>query len=530
MPPLVALNEDVLRYLFDILEPPDARRASCASRAMHILARPCSLSEVDLGSYSWPSRNGKSVMDVVGYLLAPEPFLLQPRLTYLTKLFLPRIRFRVFIGEEEIRQALDLALVELLSQAVFIRTLEVPNVARYVHRESRIFDAIPRLQHLTTLILSDVVPGALSQLRPSLHLLSSLRSLHLFLHNNTFPNSFLSPAGDSIYHFINSLSRLRRLSHLLLRGDPSCYSQALDRSELRPLEPLPFLRHLELVAWQPVWVPPCPQLEHLSLRDLYDTDVLVVQPFPTLRVIDFEFDESEEGVFPTISKEISIRHVDHLRIQGPIAVDTKLRSEATDEFRLDLFLDRIQSISAFSMGTVYYWHDVEDQVAPDAVLACAVSLGIRSLHVTSLAPEVQSASAFGILLSCLPVSLSTIPLLHLGITLAPTWFSWTEDASEDTDVPPPVQTTYDTLPRALVDSIPTLRVLKIEIKRPREGEGAVRMRWQRWWWIERMGERAEMVELWREDGERACELIEDRGFDREKSLDGFLTPKRVYQP
>ncbi|KAH9939397.1 uncharacterized protein BXZ73DRAFT_99601 [Epithele typhae] len=63
-----------------------------------------------------------------------------------------------------------------------------------------------------------------------------------------------------------------------------------------------------------------------------------------------------------------------------------------------------------------------------------------------------------------------------------------------------------------------LRQIASELPRP-----------ERWWWVERTGGSAEMVEIWREDGEEARDIIEDRDFNRETGLDGFFSRKRVYE-
>ncbi|KAH9939398.1 uncharacterized protein BXZ73DRAFT_76096 [Epithele typhae] len=77
------------------------------------------------------------------------------------------------------------------------------------------------------------------------------------------------------------------------------------------------------------------------------------------------------------------------------------------------------------------------------------------------------------------------------------------------------------------------KALKAQLKL-RQMVASASMRAQRWWWIERSGGeglgRPEMVEIWREDGERACEIIEARDFKSDTSLNGFFSEKCVYEP
>ncbi|KAH9919750.1 uncharacterized protein BXZ73DRAFT_104854 [Epithele typhae] len=52
---------------------------------------------------------------------------------------------------------------------------------------------------------------------------------------------------------------------------------------------------------------------------------------------------------------------------------------------------------------------------------------------------------------------------------------------------------------------------------------------KRWWWVEGKGAARRPVEIWREDGERARDMIKRADFDPEKGLDGFYSDKCRYE-
>ncbi|KAH9939326.1 uncharacterized protein BXZ73DRAFT_99528 [Epithele typhae] len=181
-------------------------------------------------------------------------------------------------------------------------------------------------------------------------------------------------------------------------------------------------------------------------------------------------------------------------------------------------------------------------------------LRLRSLDLTirgHAPPDDHEPIVPGVLCT----ALAGLPLVHLAV----------EECAHCTDAGFPVSHAAELAriqrllgaPRALVDALPTVRVLQVrgacpavlprtaeEVGEQGEGEAAALMelrrmekaevrRWERWWWAEdtlgTAGERA-LVELWREDGERAREIVEGDDFDAKTSFDGFMLPKRIYRP
>ncbi|KAH9939322.1 uncharacterized protein BXZ73DRAFT_99522 [Epithele typhae] len=184
----------------------------------------------------------------------------------------------------------------------------------------------------------------------------------------------------------------------------------------------------------------------------------------------------------------------------------------------------------------------------------AAPLRLRSLDLT-IGGHAPPADHEPIVPGVLCTALAGLPLVHLAIEERPHYARAGSPMSLAVELGR-VRRLLGA-PCALVDALPTVRVVQVrgacpalprrakdqEVGEQDEAAALAALRGmekedlrrrERWWWAEDAlgsagGERA-MVELWREDGERAREIVEGDDFDAKTSFDGFMLPKRIYRP
>ncbi|KAH9939324.1 uncharacterized protein BXZ73DRAFT_76037 [Epithele typhae] len=510
----------------------------------------------------------------------------------------------------------------LLQRDQVLNTVRASNIRRlfveYPHDDTIDFTAhiLPLIQHSAARLRSLGVvtsdPDGFEgdpRLLATITAMPQLTSLHLsldptlFSRLSHFPSDTIietlvlvfSDPGDSLGHltfstFVTALARFPRLRDLNVGPLDLLLGRAVDPIAPPGLVPLQNLVSLSLEGHSAVALPLCPLCPRLSsLRcDGGQLDL------PTLAS---ELDPYTGPRWPAIrSLSLSVPGGAPLLAHWPVArrvasgsagvVRVRIESWSADARTFDAESDVVETLGlpqllaatkpvALVLDVVPSTAPAPASTAPQVfpertwrAIAGAPALRLRSLDLTirgHAPPDGQEPIVPGVLRT----ALAGLPLVHLAV----------QECAHYTDAGFPVSHAAELrrirrllgAPRALVDAIPTVRILQVrgacpavlprtakEVGEQDEGEAAAlaelrRMekeevqRWERWWWAENAlgaaGNERALVELWREDGERARDIVEGDDFDAKTSFDGvgsvltgavgvvgFMLPKRIYRP
>ncbi|KAH9922353.1 uncharacterized protein BXZ73DRAFT_79747 [Epithele typhae] len=265
----------------------------------------------------------------------------------------------------------------------------------------------------------------------------------------------------------------------------------------------------------PLFLPPCPNLIHLSAHCQNNTQVLAVHPWPHLQKFTYSCDKDAEGVIADFYNSSGITTIHHIQFEGYHYFPTQENYQGNSPPYHLLNFEHTPSLVAVSFSKMIWAQDIDGPT--DCYLERAEQRRIRSLEIHNLQPEkvattLASTDSFANLLVTVPKNLSNIPLLYLRVALNLDWF-------ESGHIPACIE-----LAEALAQRIPTLRVINVEFLNQFPEDG---LRWNRWWWVQRNNEIVKLVEMWREDGLEVAEMIKSQDFGEER-LNGFLTPSRTY--
>ncbi|KAH9925667.1 uncharacterized protein BXZ73DRAFT_103200 [Epithele typhae] len=551
---LLSLNDDVLFEIFSLLDRNEALAMSCTSKRAYRLA----ISHVFTRLRWSRAMHGSTVPDpgdpsearaLWDYMRAPEP-LSQ----------VPRVRHVHHFATVSNQQADAPLLLELLSHASNLRTIELWNFHHFVDEDTegltRAIRAMPYLKQACLVFIASEMISIL----PAMFSSSNIASLMLeFADSENKPDLTLELSA-----FISVLVSIPSVETLTLIFD--CVS-VLSNTIGLPDANLPSIRHFSLVGTSAVAasvVPRCSNLRTLSLW-LYDEQM-------------FSFGADDR--WPAELKELSIEsqiiitedtarrmgRVNYLSVGdawsplcSPGVLDFLPLLKATRPFALKLQTDPVLA------EPEHVWRSL-----------CSAVPHLRSLEII-----VDSCQVRDYVDSLLP-ALQAPSLLHLTLHFPPARHTWSAENMAEVDTRRATEVrrveALLPLPPRLVAAAPSLRLLALRACLPGScnfdspqaraervpGLGAefaaelaredeVERRWgptservrpalrrlrelraevprdDRWWWVEGEGAARGPVEIWREDGERARALIERADFDAARSLDGFYSAKCRYE-
>ncbi|KAH9939403.1 uncharacterized protein BXZ73DRAFT_76101 [Epithele typhae] len=387
---------------------------------------------------------------------------------------------------------------------------------------------------------------------PPLALAHTLHSLDL-----TFPSGWLIEHREHVARIVTRLQAFPALRTLCLRIDATIAFQEKSALHLPPSYPratLPNIRNLTILSWSPQPVPECPHVEELTLgrSELYWQSAAGLRWSP-LHALTILYDDDYD--WPTRRGASCIKRASRLWFNSSRPNECGIEQYEHDTGKL--YWEELPGLSTFLFSCTLLWfldlsgvqtgRNPEGFTDNETALA-RVAARLRSLHIDvhpSALLKDASWDTFAVL--------AAAPLVHLTLVLAP------RDHKSDAEVPSSwaaeelarVRVARE-IPRRLAESIATLRVLQVGDAMPHaawlppqkvqraddEDDGSDEswrsclremaemevVRRRRWWWIERKDGSAAMTEMWREDGERARDLVEEDGFDRATGLDGRKIP------
>ncbi|KAH9934456.1 uncharacterized protein BXZ73DRAFT_100647 [Epithele typhae] len=339
-----------------------------------------------------------------------------------------------------------------------------------------------------------------------------------------------------------ALEDLTRLHTLKLQGvEPGVH-------EIRPEETLHALQHISITSdFGPVsaldLVPRCPNLTTLSYDSTHPCTHFSYPnkaPWPPLRELHLGSDT--HVLLPKMQPAPRIVSVHRLTINASTLSAAFLPAPS---HYLTALLRSTRPAALLVAGA--YTNDAKLSGDPAwAPVLRAEGTRLRSLE---LAATTLSAIEPAVLVS----AFVGLPLVYLGWTQT----GHAHPGRDCLPLEPARVRTAHTLSTLLVDALPALCVLKVGcmfsasvVEDAEDGELRERLslagdeapargelqefrgvqRGVRWWIVKRGGDGRKMVEVWREVGERAKEVVESDGFDPESSaLDEFFVPRNVYQ-
>ncbi|KAH9939340.1 uncharacterized protein BXZ73DRAFT_76051 [Epithele typhae] len=532
---LLDLHDDILFLIFSYLSGRNALHIClCAKRAYYI-----AIPQV----YAYIRKFPYTIADFAQWrnaLLSPEPISGKPRAS-----FLHSVDFMNSVNRDD-QPTVAAGLVQLFAQAKHMHSLCINSGSRQEQKLltlPQLWETLGTLQSLRSLELSLVGPVTMEMLN-SLPNASRIESLSL---DQQFAVRSKSRSYPPLTDVLSRFSRLHSLKLGLKEDripllDPSVTSTTV-RDHL-----LPSLRNLVIV--EPFssamidLIPLCPKLSYVSYMSASSKErpyreIVAGLPWPPLRdfksvmrseyrqppslppslpgpiprlIMDYPF----SNVVPSEEEEEVSEFIRSIRPGAPKAFDF-VRSVRPGALVLDV------ALSTHSDGTIRW----ADELRMDPPL--------RSLEMRFRAP--------GHHLTGLHAALRGLPLLFLGVHVVE------EDQGRWAPEPPKgavvthLEVALALDPRDFFSALPTLRVLGIgdgildpydggfgppfAVVDPKDADDP-RPRRTRWWWCTEGGR--EMSEIWREDAERARDIIERPGFDRERSLEVVETTDRNAKP
>ncbi|KAH9939400.1 uncharacterized protein BXZ73DRAFT_76098 [Epithele typhae] len=511
---LMSLDDDVLLCIFAYLDTEDAFRIAFTAKRPYILALPYSLADVNLTSALTGRTDGP-----------------------LSRLPVDSVLRRLAYAEWMIKHVTTVL-------PACLRSLAIPDFHHYRTHSPDLINRLADFTQLRTLVLSSILtmPTDNTPLPdlPPLALAHTLHSLDL-----AFPSKWVIEHREHVAHIVARLQAFPALRTLCLRSNSMVTPQETSALLLPPSSParatLPNIHNLTILRWSPQPVPECPHVEELTLDpgELHSQSIAGLQ-WPSIRSLTILY--HGEYDWPTR--------------RGASCIKRELPGLATLLFSCTLFwfldLSDIQTGRTPEPGR---FTDNETALA-------RVAARLRSLHIDVHHSNLVKDASWGTFVSAIPQVLAAAPLVHLTLVLVPrdhksdavVRSNWAADELAR------VRAARE-IPRRLAEAIATLRVLQVGDAMPHtawlpplqvrryygdkyddkyddkseeeEWERCVQemaameaVRRRRWWWIERRDSSAVMTEIWREDGERARDLVEEDGFDRATGLDGCRATTR----
>ncbi|KAH9913144.1 uncharacterized protein BXZ73DRAFT_107021 [Epithele typhae] len=550
---LLSLPNEILLTIFSLLGRSDALATSSTSRR----AYPLAISRVFTNVY-WHRNDEVDEEDaseahaLSRYMCAPEPFSQVPRVQHLRHFTLHHF---CDVDVPPLRK--------LLSQASNLRTIVIHNFEFFLDEDALLVEAIGAMHNLEQASLIDVGPETVAAL-PKMLSSRYLTSLTL-----EFDEMYVEPDGIDLSALVSGLASMQSLHTLalisyLVLTDPLRLPNAAQTI-------LPSIRHLSfsrLSQIVPGIITLCPNIISLSLQLYSQTDEPVVLPM------------ADEDRWPTGLKQLNVVSPALILSARRIGQVGSLAFGASSTPISDpgLFNDFLQLLSAVR-PTSLELHTAAAMVDRECVwdMLCGAAPWLRSLEIGIAPRECDVHEYMEPLLAALRSA--SLALVHLSLHFPPItrYFqaslsmaqadAWRTTEARRAEALRP-------LPLRLVEAVPTLRVLSLSSCFPRSDiaralarrtplapevtaelarEDAVERRWgptsefvgpalrrlqvlreevprdKRWWWVEGDGAARAPVEIWREAGERARELIGRADFDPARSLDGFYSAKCRYE-
>ncbi|KAH9910625.1 uncharacterized protein BXZ73DRAFT_108751 [Epithele typhae] len=548
--PLLSLNDDVLFEIFSLLDRTEALAMAYTSKRAYRLA----ISHA-FASLRWSRDTYGSVPDLgdssearalSDYMRAPEPLSQVPRVHYLhhfTTSFFERPDVPI--------------LHELLSHASNLRTIELWNFEYFIGEDeevlSRIIGAMRYLKQACLLFITFETISILQAMFAS----SNIASLTLELADSDYQTSGLAELVS------------------VLASIPSIHTCTVDFSYVpvllntfgTPDKSLPSIRHLSLTCSSAVaanFVTLCPNLFTLSLWLYGENPILSL---------------GADDQWPTNLNELVIRS------RAVVTKDTARRIGRVNSVSLGNSLASLSGIAVLNLLPLFEATQpftLKLQMDPVLTEPEHVWKSLRGAvpHLRSLEVTVARCKVRDYVDSLLP-ALHASSLVHLTLHFPPPTHSWSATSMARVDDQRATEVrrveALLSLPQRLVAAAPSLRLVALRSCLPAPSafdgpeahagrvpalstefaaelarEDNAERRWaptnefvrptlrrlrqlreevprdERWWWVEGEGATRRPVEIWREDGERARDLIQHADFDAARSLDGFYSARCRY--
>ncbi|KAH9939395.1 uncharacterized protein BXZ73DRAFT_99599 [Epithele typhae] len=521
------------------------------------------------------------------YLQGFDPILCRPRSSYIRHLSAPQLS-KYLRPRGSALEVIE-RVTTLLFQTLSLRSLTIPHFSTYWDQNLGFVERLADFKHIHTLVLPDV--RTLSE--PDMRLLPDLSpsSLAHTLCSLTVRFTLERDIGRQ-ERVARMVARLRnfpalRTLHLSIASGLSGHVPPLPPSNPRAI--LENIRDLTIHgAWRPQPVPDCPNINDLTLEvgELRSQSEAGFR-WPALRTLAIVYDGNLN--WPTRVDSSCITRASRLWFKpSPFLTedyDLGSRRETGKSFAKTL-----PGLSTVLFSCTLYWfyekaneyvdddddddnddngndnawetrrvdNDIWDpsRLSTNEAALAQVAARLRSLHLeVHHSAYLSHVAPWDTLMTALPNVLAAAPLVHLTLILVPRGHKVGVAVPNSCHELARVRAARE-IPRRLAEAIETLRVLQVGDAMPdttrlpphqvergdhkgemEEWERCVQemaamevVRRRRWWWIEREDGNAVMTEIWREDGERARDLVEDDGFDRATGLDGFFTSNCVYEP
>ncbi|KAH9906591.1 uncharacterized protein BXZ73DRAFT_110453 [Epithele typhae] len=546
---LLSLYDDVLLAIFSFLDRDDALAISSTSRHAYSLAISRVFANVcwdrDLGV---DDKDASEARALSRYMCAPEPFSQVPRIQHLRHFTLHHF---CDVDVPPLR--------EILSQAFNLSTIEIHIFEFFVHQDRLLVDAIGAMHNLEQARLIDVGPETVAAL-PEI-----LSSRHLTLLTLEFDEMYFESGDIDLAALVSGLSSMQSLHTLALVS-------YIIPSGIIPLCPNTITLSLQLNAKgeRPVTL-------SMADEDRWPTGLMRLDvPSPTFipwttagrigRVGTLAYGastpiSSPAGFYDSIQLLSAVR---------PTALELHTTPTMVDPGRVWNMLWRaapvlrsLEIVVAPGECDLRQYTVRHVLAAPPSPLFSPTTDPPRRTQEPLLAALRSKSFA----LVHLSLHFPPIPLYYHASGVAEV-DGWRATESRRVEALRP-------LPLRIVEAVPTLRVLSLssclpgstifdarcgrhedfdlEIMAELARENAIEQRWgptsefvspglrrlrelrveiprdERWWWVGGDGAARTPVEIWREAGERARELIERRDFDPATSLDGFYSAKYRYE-
>ncbi|KAH9921228.1 uncharacterized protein BXZ73DRAFT_104517 [Epithele typhae] len=541
MPPLLlSLNEDVLFLIFSLLKAPEALVVACCSKAAYRLAISQVFFDIHVKGRSPPIEDQPWSAKICSLLLSCEPVSQVPRVYYLR---------RFSLSFAPLPQEFAPLFTDFLFKAVNPQFLLIHRAERFIQRDSRFGEAIGALSRLEELALVGMKAVATTSL-PVMLLSQRLTDLHLEFGQDDLDLDFVIctlvslplldvlhlslPQSFSEFESTSKDLKLPQVHRLHLSCPPSAYYAVTARfSALVALDadlyfwcdgPVtgpaagsgwPALRKL-------TYVNPPPHVRVNSAGHMQNIRDFLVGPSSSVP----KFTPVLHAVRPIVVEfeTSAYRLLDHPSFWPDLCrAAPQLRSlrvtihPVADELHCMLpfvapMLDALSSISLLHLSLLLPF---PPRLSPSGmhIVTSVRKMELRRLNALRALPRLVITNA-----------LPSLLVLHIG-PYTPRLFTLSEvilNLSHGAQIRPKVLEALEAEERGITDACPELEQLR-KLKRE------MRVRDERWWWVgEGGGGGRTLDEMWREDGERACEIC-GSSFDATTSLEGFFTEKRRYQ-
>ncbi|KAH9919753.1 uncharacterized protein BXZ73DRAFT_104858 [Epithele typhae] len=563
---LLSLDDDVLLAIFSFLNSNAALSTASTSQRAYRLAISSFFADIYFGRrFDTDEQDGSESLGLSRYMRAPEPLSQVPRIRHLRHFIIGHVN------------EVDLPpLYGLLFEALNLRTIEIRNMEFFIDNDGLVTKAIGAMHHLEQADFAQCGPATVSAF-PELLSSQKLTSLTLYFDEDIvdLPTLFLG---------LSSAPGIRTLDIALIYlpiAPPMRPSHNFSLSSIR---------HLTLTSFPgpvPAYIVTlCPNIETLSLRLFSRDNTPATFSMSAEDRWPSQLKELSLPIRITIAEDTvqRMKPVSCLSFGGetpiPSGADFEESEEASgsdseeQEAGRSDFEDLLRLFETFR-STVLELHTksvlAEAGRMWDTLRGAAPQLRSLSIAVEDGKCNVREY------VDPLVAALRSTSLIYLSLHFPrPSWsVDFSSMAEVDSICAPEIQRaeTLRALPLRLTEAVPSLRVLALsscklgrvfnwgvchDLAGPRMiaeigTEEGIQRQWgpgseslnapmrkiselgaefprdERWWWVEGEGAARTLIEIWREDGERARDLIRRADFDPEKSLDGFYSDKCRYE-